>query len=276
MVAPEVSRLRAAVASRSTGTLLATGRPSPAQAAGQPRQARAPGGGATPAQGRSRTPAPEGRDAPQDRRGQGAASDAERARPAPSPARPAAQSADPSAQPSIRRATVGWLAASLAVQVICALFFVVELVTDVLGLRHWALSWEIREALQVAASLGLILGAVLGVILLRQTLKRIRNVERQVAAASGAFFEVMDGCFAEWGLTPSEREVALFAVRGYSNSEIAETRGKSEATIKTQMNAVFRKAGVTGRAQLISQFVDVLIASGPGPEGAPLAAQPAR
>ncbi len=152
---------------------------------------------------------------------------------------------------------------SLVVQVLCALFFIVELATEVLGLRHWALSWNIREALQVAASLGLILGAVSGLVLWRQTVRRMRDVERQVRAASGAFFEVMDQCFAEWGLTPSEREVALFAVRGYSNAEIAQTRGKSEATIKTQMNAVFRKAGVTGRAQLISQFVDVLIQTGP-------------
>lgn len=156
-----------------------------------------------------------------------------------------------------------WISVSLVVQVLCALFFIVELATEVLGLRHWALSWNIREALQVAASLGLILGAVSGLVLWRQTVHRIRDVERQVRAASGAFFEVMDQCFAEWGLTPSEREVALFAVRGYSNAEIAQTRGKSEATIKTQMNAVFRKAGVTGRAQLISQFVDVLIQTGP-------------
>lgn len=166
----------------------------------------------------------------------------------------------------IKRSTVVLLAITFFVQALCALFFVVELVTEVFGLRHWALTWEIREGLQVAASIGLILGATSGMILWRQTLHQIRDMERQVRAASGAFFEVMDQCFAEWGLSPSEREVALFAVRGYSNSEIAATRGKSEATIKTQMNAVFRKAGVTGRAQLLSQFVDVLIAAGPHPE----------
>lgn len=266
---PALANPSPAKASRSAAARVAR-----SAAAGEPAAARAEGTGPARARGPVAPALPGG--APRHQTAPAAAADA------PAQAR---ATADPCLRPSIRRATVGWLAASLGVQVLCALFFVVELATDVFGLRHWALRWEVREALQVAASLGLILGAVLGVILLRQTLQRIGEVERQVAAASGAFFEVMDGCFAEWGLTPSEREVALFAVRGYSNAEIAETRGKSEATIKTQMNAVFRKAGVTGRAQLISQFVDVLIASGPAPATAqapahavqaPAAAQPAR
>jgi DNA-binding CsgD family transcriptional regulator len=53
--------------------------------------------------------------------------------------------------------------------------------------------------------------------------------------------------------------VALYAVKGYANAEIAELRGKSEATIKTQINAVFRKAGVQNRGQLIAQFLDLLL-----------------
>ena len=73
----------------------------------------------------------------------------------------------------------------------------------------------------------------------------------------------MEGFFSEWGLSPSERDVALFAVRGYGNGEIATLRGKSEATIKTQMNAVFRKADVSGRSQLLGVFVDALIATEP-------------
>lgn len=164
-------------------------------------------------------------------------------------------------RPLFKRSTVAWIAALLVVQLLCALFFLSEFLTEVLGLRHWALPWQMREILQLLASVGLLLGSVAAVLLLRHTLARIGAAERQVRAASGEFFAMMDGCFAEWGLSEAERDVALFAVRGCSNAEIAALRGTSEATVKTQMNAVFRKAGVSGRAQLVSLFVEVLIAN---------------
>ena len=69
----------------------------------------------------------------------------------------------------------------------------------------------------------------------------------------------MQAQFGEWCLSPAEADVALYAVKGYANAEIAELRGKSEATIKTQINAVFRKAGVQNRGQLIAQFLDLLL-----------------
>lgn len=176
--------------------------------------------------------------------------------------------------PLFRRSSVLWIGALLVVQSLCALFFVSEFLSEVLGLRSWAVTWEVREILQVSASLGLSLGALAGMLLLRQAVVRIGRAERQVRAASGEFFAMMEECFTDWGLSPSERDVALFAVRGQSNAEIAALRGTSEATIKTQMNAVFRKAGVTNRAQLISQFVDLLISASPSAAGQDQAAQP--
>lgn len=145
-------------------------------------------------------------------------------------------------------------------QIACASFFTLELATDVLGLRNWAVAWEVREALQVGASLGLLIGAIASILLLRNTLRRVDEVQRQVRAASGLFLEVMEDQFDHWELSPAERDVALFAIRGYSNQEIAKARGKSEATIKTQLNAVFRKAGVSSRSALVSHFIDILAA----------------
>ncbi len=154
----------------------------------------------------------------------------------------------------------------LLVQFLCAGFFISEFVTEVFGLRNWAVTWEVREILQASASIGLLLGTVAGLLLLRVAVVRMRRAERQVQAASGEFFAMMEVSFSDWGLSPSERDVALFAVRGMSNAEIARLRGTSEATIKSQMNAVFRKAGVSSRAQLISQFVELLIERAPPPE----------
>jgi DNA-binding CsgD family transcriptional regulator len=144
-------------------------------------------------------------------------------------------------------------------QSLCAAFFVVELVTEVLGLRHWAVSWATREFLQIGASVGLVLGAVASIALLRQTLRRVDAVEQQVKVASGLFVDVLQDQFHAWDLSLAEREVALFAVRGYSNAEIAKARGKSEATIKSQLNAIFRKADVPGRTALVCHFIDVVL-----------------
>ena len=65
--------------------------------------------------------------------------------------------------------------------------------------------------------------------------------------------------FAEWALTPSEKDVALFAIKGLSTAEIAALRSTSEGTVKAQTNAIYRKAGVTGRPQLLSLFIDDLM-----------------
>ena len=40
---------------------------------------------------------------------------------------------------------------------------------------------------------------------------------------------------------------------------IAELRGSAEGTIKTHLNAIYRKSGVSGRAQLVSVLVEDLL-----------------
>lgn len=175
--------------------------------------------------------------------------------------------------PVFKRSTIIGLTGLVLVQILCAAFFILELATDVLGLRHWSVAWEIREALQIGASLGLLLGAVSSILLLHTARRRIRQVEQQLRAASGLFLDVMDDQFDLWGLSPAEKDVALFVIRGYSNQEIAEARGKSESTIKTQLNSVFRKADVSGRAALVSHFIDILVAQlPPAPTGTGTAA----
>ena len=162
-----------------------------------------------------------------------------------------------------KKHTVLRLVILLTLQTVCAGFFIIELATDVLGMRHWAVSWVTRELLQIGASVGLVLGAIASIALLRQTLQRVDIVEQQVRVASGLFIDVLHEQFLAWELSPAEREVALFAVRGYSNAEIAQARGKSEATVKTQLNAVFRKADLSGRTALVCHFIDVVLQNMP-------------
>jgi len=145
------------------------------------------------------------------------------------------------------------------VQALCTVFFISDILMTVLGLRANPIAWQTRELLELGAALGLFLGMVLGWIAWRRTHLRARNFERRLRAASGAFIDLMEDRFTTWGLTPAERDVAFFALKGLSLDEIAAVRETSVGTVKAQTNAIYRKAGVSGRAQLLSLFIDDLL-----------------
>ncbi|NOR63705.1 MAG: helix-turn-helix transcriptional regulator [Rhodobacteraceae bacterium] len=129
---------------------------------------------------------------------------------------------------------------------------------ELLGIRKVAVSWEYREIVQMVTIFGMLLGAFLGIVVLKGIGKSLREVDNRMLAASGEFHELMIRRFEEWGLTPSEKDVALFTLKGLSNSQIADLRGKSVGTIKAQCNAIYQKANVSGRTQLISHFIEDL------------------
>jgi DNA-binding CsgD family transcriptional regulator len=156
--------------------------------------------------------------------------------------------------------TQPWLfGAILAVQSLCGFFFVSDILLTVLGVPYGPIPWAYREVMEIAAAIGLVLGVVLGALLLRASIRRTRSMERALRAASGAFMEIVEERFGEWRLTPAERDVALFALKGMSIAEIAELRRTSQGTVKAQTNAIYRKAGVSGRPQFLSLFVDELM-----------------
>jgi DNA-binding NarL/FixJ family response regulator len=94
-------------------------------------------------------------------------------------------------------------------------------------------------------------------------------MESQLREASGAFAELLDQRFTQWGLTKSERDVAWFTIKGLSIADIARLRQTSEGTVKAQSNAIYRKSGVSGRTQLLSIFIDDLMEARPVGAAAP-------
>lgn len=145
------------------------------------------------------------------------------------------------------------------VQAFCAWFFVSDILASILGIRTTPLSWEMREYMEIGASIGLVLGLVVGGLLVIRALKDRNSAEERLRRASGAFADLLQEKFAEWGLTASEKDVALFAIKGMSTADIAGLRSTSEGTVKAQTNAIYRKAGVSGRSQLLSLFIEDLM-----------------
>lgn len=150
------------------------------------------------------------------------------------------------------------LAAIVLLQVTFSVFYIVDMAMELFGIRKVAVSWEYRETVQIVTIFGMLLGAFLGIVVLKGIGKRLREVDDRMLAASGQFHKLMTRRFEDWGLSPSEKDVAVFALKGLSNSQIAEARGKSVGTIKAQCNAIYQKAGVSSRTQLLSNFIEEL------------------
>ncbi len=152
-----------------------------------------------------------------------------------------------------------FLALVLAFQAGCALFFVSDILISVLGLPVAPLSWAFVELIEVGAAVGLIIGVAVTGLALKQSRRRTRQAEEALRRAQGAFRDVLEERFEDWSLTAAERDVAMFAIKGFSTQDIAGFRSVSEGTIKAQTNSIYRKAGVSGRPQLLSLFIDELV-----------------
>ena len=87
--------------------------------------------------------------------------------------------------------------------------------------------------------------------------QRWRNEARGLLDGLGSAIEQQ---FSRWNLTEAEREVALLLLKGLSTKEIAGVRAVSERTVREQARAIYKKAGLTGRAALSAFFLEDLLA----------------
>ena len=71
--------------------------------------------------------------------------------------------------------------------------------------------------------------------------------------------QAIDEQMESWNLTPAQKETALFLLKGYSHKEIAQLTEKSERTVRQHAVAVYRKSGLSGRAELAAFFLEDLL-----------------
>jgi DNA-binding NarL/FixJ family response regulator len=121
------------------------------------------------------------------------------------------------------------------------------------------LPWTFLETVELLAALGMLLGVISGLLLFREGHRRMVQAERRMNAAAGEFHEHLLAQFDDWELTPTEKDIALYVIKGFSNLEIANLRGTTESTVKSQVSAIFRKSGVASRQQLATWAVEDLI-----------------
>ncbi|WP_281969040.1 helix-turn-helix transcriptional regulator [Roseovarius nanhaiticus] len=158
------------------------------------------------------------------------------------------------------------LAVIIVLQSLCAAFFASDIVSDFGNNFDGEGYASLHLQMEAVATAVLIIGVIFLMIELRGVMARMEEMDRGLRAARGEMAQIIDAFFEGWQLTPSEREVALLILKGFDNEEIARLRGTAPGTVRAQSARLYSKAGVDGRAQLFSLFLEELLA---GEAGAP-------
>jgi Response regulator containing a CheY-like receiver domain and an HTH DNA-binding domain len=115
--------------------------------------------------------------------------------------------------------------------------FAVALFASVSTLIHY---FDIRRSLKTA----------------RLEASRWRDEHRELIAGLSKAIGMQ---FKSWDLTSAETEVGYLLLKGFSLRDIARLRETSERTVREQARAIYRKAGLTGRAELSAFFLEDLL-----------------
>lgn len=149
----------------------------------------------------------------------------------------------------------------IAVQAACAVFFLADVTADL------ALAWRLQTTaaltlhllVEAIASVALFVAIGLELRLVMWLIRRQALLEHNLDHAGGAVEAVVIALFEQWRLTGAEQDVALFVVKGLTIAEIARLRGTSEATVKSHLNAIYRKSGSAGRSDMLATILDVMM-----------------
>jgi DNA-binding CsgD family transcriptional regulator len=149
----------------------------------------------------------------------------------------------------------------ILLQAACAAFFAWDVTTDILlYLRtDTPVPVSIHLMAEFAASAALIVAIAIEVRVLLWFMRRQALLEHDLSLAGAAVEEVVINQFEHWRLTGAEQDVALFVVKGLTIAEIAAMRGSTEATVKSHLNAIYRKSGSAGRSDMLAMILDVLM-----------------
>ena len=147
----------------------------------------------------------------------------------------------------------------LLVLVAASAFFLYDILTDLAKGTDSSLHLLLESSIFAVTSLALLL-EIRRVVGLRREIVSERG---KVSRLSGELFRIMDNEFDKWRLTESEKEIAIFLIKGLSMTEIGRLRNVKEKTIRQQATQIYRKAGYSNRYELASCFIEDLMNTAP-------------
>ena len=89
--------------------------------------------------------------------------------------------------------------------------------------------------------------------------KQAKHWQREAHTLVHGLSQHIDRQLDKWEFTKSEKEIALLIIKGLSFLEISEIRNVKEKTIRQQCTSIYRKASVSGRAELSAFFLEDLL-----------------
>lgn len=127
----------------------------------------------------------------------------------------------------------------------------------------------VEGAVVVIAAAGVVY-LLKGTFRLKRSLENQRELSDRLAQENKAYKEQskkyveglsqsIDDQLSKWELSKAEKEVAFLLLKGFSLKEIAQLRGTTERTARTQSASVYAKAGLENRSQLAAFFLEDLL-----------------
>jgi len=147
--------------------------------------------------------------------------------------------------------------AIVALQAVAAVFFLADSIDEIIMQFSAGIGFSV--ILECLVAVALFAGVVMGARHTRKLMTEARRREGALAVARGALADILELRFAEWQLSAGEAEVALFAIKGCSVSEIAMLRNTAAGTVRSQLSQIYAKAGVTSQSMLTSIFIEELL-----------------
>ena len=146
------------------------------------------------------------------------------------------------------------------IMALSALFFFQDVANDIKEHIATDTAYSFGSALhlffEILATIGLTLGLIEILTYIKELQKSDEKHELQLKHLTEDFDALVHKRFNKWDLTDAEKDIALFMLRGLSNSEIADLRKVAVGTVRVQSHRVLQKAGASSRTELMSIFME--------------------
>ena len=140
---------------------------------------------------------------------------------------------------------------TLLVLIIAAIFFVQDIYTD------YVVEGESMSHIMIEGGIFLVVLLALGSEL-RRVIKlsaSLSNSQLIITSLKKHLARIIREEFDHWGFTPTEKEIALMLIKGFSMQEIADMRNVKEKSVRQQATGIYTKARVSNRYELTSYFI---------------------